>query len=84
MTVPDQPPLRLLHSTSLLKTDSLLFWSGKTSAEVIASLEMGRERLAVSPDGTVLNGNHRIHILRQRAFPVDSLPRPIYRRMEFQ
>jgi hypothetical protein len=32
----------------------------------------------VKPDGTILDGNTRIWVLRQRGYDVDSLPRVTY------
>jgi hypothetical protein len=34
--------------------------------------------LTVKPDGTIMNGNHRIRVLRDRGVDVDSLPRVPY------
>ena len=36
--------------------------------------ERGREALRARPDGTIMNGNHRIQVLRERGVDVDSLP----------
>lgn len=34
------------------------------------------------PDGTILDGNHRIHVLRKRGVDVDGLPREIVARTD--
>ncbi len=50
----------------------------KSTRELIDSLAPGKpEALRVRPDGTILNGNHRVKILRGRGVDVDSLPREI-------
>jgi len=33
--------------------------------------------LKTRPDGTILDGHHRIHILRKRGVAVDTLPREV-------
>ena len=44
--------------------------------DIVNSLKPGAEEpLTVKPDGTIMDGNHRIRILRDRGYPVDSLPR---------
>jgi len=49
------------------------------STEILVhSLALGqRDCLKVRPDGTILDGHHRIHVLRVRGVDVDSLPREI-------
>jgi hypothetical protein len=40
------------------------------------SLKPGQQgSLKTRPDGTIVDGHHRIKILRDRGFDVDSLPR---------
>jgi hypothetical protein len=49
-----------------------------TSTELIRSLEPGQiGALKTRPDGTVIDGHHRIAILRDRGVDVDRLPREI-------
>lgn len=52
---------------------------GKMSTqELIASLLPGKPgALKVRPDGTILDGHHRIMILRDRGVDVNELPREI-------
>jgi hypothetical protein len=38
--------------------------------------------LKARPDGTMLDGHHRVHILRVRGLDVDALPREIVDRVE--
>jgi hypothetical protein len=50
-----------------------------STAELVASLAVEqRDSLKVKVDGTVLDGHHRIFILRERGIDVDSLPRDIW------
>ena len=71
--------LRPLHSNEILsraKLDGLRLIS---TAELVASLAVEqRDSLKVKVDGTVLDGHHRIFILRERGIDVDSLPRDIW------
>jgi len=36
-----------------------------------------KDCLKTRPDGTILDGHHRIHVLRKRGVDVDNLPREI-------
>jgi len=36
-----------------------------------------KDSLKTGPDGTILDGHHRIYILRKRGIDVDALPREI-------
>lgn len=72
------PPIKPLHADSSL-IDSKLDKYGKLSnQELIDSLKPGQPgSLKVRPDGTMVDGHHRIKILRDRGVDVDSLPREI-------
>lgn len=49
--------------------------------DLIRSLKPGQVHcLKTRPDGTILDGHHRIHILRGRGVSVDDLPREIIER----
>ena len=49
-----------------------------TTAELIESLRPGRDdSLKARPDGTMLDGHHRIRVLRGRGVDVDELPREV-------
>ena len=74
----NQPPLKPLHADSSL-IDSKLDQYGKLSdQELIESLKPGQQgSLKVRPDGTIVDGHHRIKVLRDRGVDVDSLPREI-------
>ncbi len=53
-------------------------YSKRSSQELIDSLKPGQPgSLKTRPDGTILDGNHRIKILRGRGVDVDSLPRQV-------
>jgi hypothetical protein len=55
---------------------------GSTEA-LLASLAPGaRESLKTRPDGTILDGHHRIYVLRGRGVDVDRLPREIVEKGE--
>jgi len=68
-----QPPLRSLHSQETLSGVKLEQFRRSSTADLIASLEPGRPgALTARPDGTVLDGHHRIAVLRERGVSVDS------------
>jgi hypothetical protein len=70
-----QPPLRSLHPDSSLSPATLQGLGRKSTPELIDSLRPGQqEALRVRPDGTIINGHHRIKILRDRGVDVDALP----------
>jgi hypothetical protein len=49
-----------------------------STEQLIASLLPGNQAsLKVRSDGTIMDGHHRILILRQRGIDVDSLPREV-------
>ena len=53
------------------------------SDDLIGSLRPGRPRaLKPRPDGTILDGHHRIAVLRERGVDVNALPREIMPRAE--
>jgi hypothetical protein len=53
------------------------FPTDELKASLQASLLAGRDCLKTRPDGTILDGHHRIHILRGRGVDMDSLPRDV-------
>jgi hypothetical protein len=74
----NQPPLKMLHRNSLLsqvKLDQFSKWSEEELLESLLPWQQGA--LKVKPDGTMMDGHHRIKILRDRGVDVDSLPREI-------
>jgi len=72
------PPLKPLHSSASLSPVKLAEL-GRLSTEAIKEtlLPGGTHSLKARTDGTVLDGHHRIRILRDRGIDVDSLPREI-------
>jgi hypothetical protein len=73
-----QPPLRPLHPDSSLSPATLQGLGRRSTPELIDSLRPGQpEALRVRPDGTIINGHHRIKILRDRRVDVDALPREV-------
>lgn len=76
--LPRHPPLKPLHLDSSLNTAKLAKMARLSTEVLQASLLPGLEGcLKTRPDGTILDGHHRIHILRQRGMDVDALPRDI-------
>ena len=72
----DPPPLKPLHS-GLIKSKLDIF-NRVDSEKLKQSLKPGQEHsLKTRPDGTMLDGHHRIHILKIRGVDVDSLPREV-------
>jgi hypothetical protein len=73
-----RPPLKPLHADTLLSPAKLACFGKLPTSDLIDSLRPGdTEALRVRPDGTMLNGHHRIKILRDRGVDVDALPREI-------
>jgi hypothetical protein len=72
------PPLKPLHPDASLSPAKLREMKQWSTAELVLSLSPGqRDCLKTRPDGTILDGNHRIWILRHRGVDVDALPREI-------
>jgi hypothetical protein len=72
------PPLKPLHPDSSLNAAKLSKFDRLTTEVLLASLALEEEGcLKTRPDGTILDGHPRIHILRQRGVDVDSLPRDV-------
>ena len=72
------PPLKGLHLDSAL-SEAKMKQLGRLSTEVLRqSLLPGRrDSLKARPDGTILDGHHRIRILRDRGVDIDALTREI-------
>lgn len=71
----NQPPLKPLHADSSLIESKLDKYGKLSDQELINSLQPGdRGSLKARPDGTIVDGHHRIKILRDRGVDVDSLP----------
>ena len=73
-----QPPLRPLHRDESLSKVKPAHFERLQSEELLRSLEPGQSNcLRARPDGTMLEGHHRIHVLRGRGVDVDAPPRQI-------
>jgi hypothetical protein len=71
-------PLKPLHIASSLSATKLAPLEALSTDALISSLAPGRKDcLKTKLDGTIMDGHHRIHILRQRGIDVDALPREI-------
>ena len=73
-----EPPLRFLHTEANLSAVKLERFRTVATADLIASLSPGQPgALKARPDGTVLDGHHRLVVLRERTIEVDALPREV-------
>jgi len=78
-----QPPLKSLHPDSSLSPAKLAQFGKWPTQKLIDSLKPGNPgALKSRPDGTMLEGHHRIKVLRDRAVNVDSLEREIVEQEE--
>lgn len=69
-------PLKSLHPVSSLSQPKLAAFSRISTEELIRSLCPGEPgALKVKPDGTIMDGHHRVYVLRERGVDVDALPR---------
>ena len=72
------PALKFLHAGTFLSRAKLAVLEQIPTEVLIASLAPGhRDCLKTRPDGTILDGHHRVHVLRERGVEVDTLPREI-------
>jgi hypothetical protein len=72
------PALKPLHPDEALSSVKLVHFEGMTSQALKESLAPGQEHcLKARPDGTMLDGHHRIYVLRRRGEDVNSLPREV-------
>jgi len=77
----DKPLLKPLHAALIAL--KLEFFAKLSTEDLKRSLVPGQEHsLKTRPDGTILDGHHRIHVLRSRGEDVDALPREIVERAE--
>lgn len=67
-----------LHADESLVPSKLAAYQLLSTAALIESLRPGRDgSLKTRPDGTMLDGHHRIKVLRGRGVDVDGLPREV-------
>jgi 3-isopropylmalate dehydrogenase len=72
------PRLHPLHSDAVLVRSKLDYFNSLDIEHLTFSLRPDQEHsLKARPDGTMLDGHHRVAILRSRGVDVDSLPREI-------
>lgn len=77
-SLPSKPPLAPLHPDASLSLPKLAEMERRTTEALQNSLLPGqKDSLKTRPDGTILDGHHRIYILRRWGMDVDSLPREI-------
>ena len=76
-----QPKLRFLHSESVLNRVKLEQFRSFSTEVLKCSLIPGqRDALKARPDGTILDGNHRIRVLLERGEDIHRLPREIMKK----
>jgi hypothetical protein len=79
----NHPPLKFLHAESSLVELKLEYFRRISTEDLLASLKSEQEgALKTKSDGTIMDGHHRIKVLRERGFDVDKLPREIWRRVK--
>lgn len=79
----NQPPLKFLHSESSLIELKLEYFRKISSEDLLESLKPENTgALKTKADGTIMDGHHRITILRERGIDVEKLPREIWERMK--
>lgn len=72
------PPLRFLHSEAILSQAKLEQFRTVATNELMESLRPGHPgALRTRADGTVLEGHHRVFVLREQGINVDILPREV-------
>jgi hypothetical protein len=75
------PPPKPLRSETTPSPAKLLEFDQVSTDVLRQSLAPGEEHsLKTRPDGTIVDGLHRVHILRSRGIRVDALPREIVAR----
>ena len=74
------PPLRLLHPQSTLEsTSNYGYWLKQSTSDILRSLLPAQDgSLLAKSDGTILDGNTRVSVLKGRGVDVNSLPREVY------
>lgn len=70
------PPLKPLHADTALNSVRLAQFERLSTEVLIQSLVPGcRDCLKTKADGTIMDGKHRVYVLRLRGVAVDGLPR---------
>jgi ParB-like chromosome segregation protein Spo0J len=74
----DVVPLAPLHADERLIASKLETYRKLPTEVLVESLKPGQVgALKARPDGTILDGHHRLKALRERGFDVNRLPREI-------
>lgn len=77
------PPLNFLHPVESLSPLKMAQFRQVTTEKLLESLKPGQlGALKVRPNGTVIDGHHRIMVLRERDIDIDGLPREIISKEE--
>lgn len=72
------PSLIPLHSDDTLIALKLGMFRRLTTEELLLSLRPGEaSALKTRPDGTILDGQHRLKVLREQNVDIDVLPREV-------
>jgi hypothetical protein len=72
------PPLKPLHPDKSLNVVKLAQIDRLSTEVLLATLVPGEKGcLKTRPDGTILDGHHRIWVLRNRGIDVEILPREV-------
>jgi len=72
----DEASLKPLHLEASLSQPKLASFRKLSTEDLVASLRPGGPgALKVKPDGTIMDGHHRVYVLRERGVNVDALPR---------
>jgi len=80
-----QPKLQFLHAENLLNAVKLSEFRRLSTDELKSSLRPGLAGcLKARPDGTVLDGHHRLSVLIERSENVDGLPREIIEKQDHE
>jgi len=80
-----QAKLKFLHTDDLLNAVKLSLFRHLSTEELKASLRLGVPGcLKARPDGTVLDGHHRLSVLIEHGEEVDSLPREIIEKQDYE
>ena len=70
--------MKSLHAESTLNQAKIQMFSRLSDSELIESLRPGQPgALKTRPDGTVIDGHHRLTVLKDRGIRVDDLPRDV-------
>lgn len=78
-------PLKWLHPDSSLSRAKLQMFAGWSTEKLCDALKPGQQfALKARPDDTVLDGHHRLKILRERNVDIDALPREVIEKTQIE